>query len=225
MGSTMLTCMYIFFIDEFNTHITRKTMLTLEKIKQPLKNPAKPSEFEEGLHALINHSKKYILLFYHAVLTFLLTFDKKDFLTLLLLSFEAVIIPLHLHYYLKSNTSKSYIGPMYRLYLPIFAAAIFFVVFRYVLFFQKYQAFTQVRLLQPHLPLAQRTLRQSHRVQLQTRQSVGLPAEQRDLRRVLHRVQHPAHVDLHHGLPQEDQAADRRRRKERSHAQNHAQDV
>lgn len=138
----MLTCTYIFFVDEFNTHISRKTMLTLEKIKQPLRNPTKPSEFEEALRALINHSKKYILLFYHAVLTFLLTFDKKDFLTLLLLSLEAVIIPLHLHYYLKANTAKSFIGPMYRLYLPIFAAAIFFVVFRYVLFFQKYAPLT-----------------------------------------------------------------------------------
>lgn len=133
----MLTCYYIFFIDGFNTHRYRKTMLNLEKIKQPLKNPTKPSEAEETLRALINHSKKYILLFYHAVLTFLLTFDKKDFFTLLLLSLEAIIIPFHLNYYLKSNTSNSFIGPMYRLYLPIFAASIFFVVFRYVLFFQK----------------------------------------------------------------------------------------
>jgi heme/copper-type cytochrome/quinol oxidase subunit 4 len=142
MASTLLTCTYIFYVDDFNTHMSRKSMLTLEKIKLPLKNPAKPSELEETLRVFINHSKKYILLFYHAVLTFLLTFDKKDFLTLMLLTIEAITIPLHLHYYLKSNTTKSYIGPMYRLFIPIFAAAIFFVVFRYVLFFQKYRLLT-----------------------------------------------------------------------------------
>jgi hypothetical protein len=81
--------------------------------------------------------KQYALLIFHAVLNLLLTFDKKDHLTLGLFALEALVIPVHIFLYFHSSKSKPQYACMFWVFFPVFILCLLFSIFRYLLFFQK----------------------------------------------------------------------------------------
>lgn len=138
MVSTKLICYYIYNIEDFTTFSTRKNVVKMERLtKSKINVKMSISLLKQLIKTLTSSSKKYILLFFHALLTLLLTFDKKDYLTVGMLTVEAFVIPIHIYCYINTTSSKNFTRILYRSYLPVFALSIFFVLFRYILFFQK----------------------------------------------------------------------------------------
>lgn len=145
--SIMITCYYIAYIDPFNTYLRKKTNLTSQKLKNKMMMKKEQlSVWMDIFNAAFMYSRHFIILSYHALISLLLTFDKKDFMTVLLFALEGVIVPLHLYYYLQSRPGKSNIVQLYRIFWPMFFATLFFVIFRYILFFQKFAFFHQIYL-------------------------------------------------------------------------------
>jgi hypothetical protein len=133
----MITCYYIYYVDGYVKALYKKKFnLEAPPIvdKKILKRSEsmndfihKPSEIRKLITSIFRHSQKYILLSYHGALLLLLILDNnKDFFTLYLFTLEAVIIPIHLLIYLRSNSEHPPYSKLYRFFLPIFVSALIF---------------------------------------------------------------------------------------------------
>jgi hypothetical protein len=110
----------------------------LSLLKLRLETRFKESVLMTTYKLLAYMRKQYALLIFHAVLNLLLTFDKKDHLTLGLFAVEALVIPIHIFLYFRSSKAKPQYACMFWVFLPVFIMCLLFSIFRYLLFFQKY---------------------------------------------------------------------------------------
>jgi hypothetical protein len=140
MFTTMMASYFIIYSEQVAEHLeASRNIADLGQSRGD--KPSKTKDFKQAIWSVMRQLSKdqgrYVLLLFHALLNFILIFDYKDFMVMVIFLIETITAPVHLYLYLKASPTHGRLRLMYYTYLPVFGACMFLVLFRYLLYFQK----------------------------------------------------------------------------------------
>lgn len=139
---TLMASYFIVYSEQFSEYLINKTNSQMAALRQNATQ--EKVEIQDLKYNFSSVSKwlsmakaRYIILVYHALLNFILIFDSKDFIVMIVFAIESMTVPVHLYLYMKASPAHTKLRHMYYTFLPVFSACMFLVLFRYLLYFQK----------------------------------------------------------------------------------------